>query len=130
MENKLIDIDFFDTRKSIKTKVDSSYKEWIEECTTHIHSCEGDMKIICMILYKYIQDHMELLSKTETGTWAHFNIESNTNRVKEILDSFCKQMNYDIEKAIDKCSKNRNNDSKNDVGEDAIMLAAKGKRGL
>nr|DAT81737.1 MAG TPA: hypothetical protein [Caudoviricetes sp.] len=115
-DGESISIDFFDV-KAFSNKT--------------IKSCQGDLFIICNVLCDYCDilerkvkdEHMQGLRKA--------NFEYYVRRCRCIYKKLADQMGYDRDKNIEKCLKERaKKASYNDIGEDAMVMFSKGKKGL
>lgn len=124
----MVHIEYFDTNKA-KKAIAGDYKEWVKECTTHIKSCEGDMHVICLILNQQLERYKAMLEELTAIGKRNFNLNYQIERIEKILKDLCTQMNYDLEKAIEKCTKEKV-EKANDIGEDAMVMFSKGKKGL
>ena len=96
-----------------------------------IKSCQGDLFIICNVLCDYCdilerkveEEHMQGLRKA--------NFEYYIRRCKGIYKKLADQMKYDRDKNIEKCLKAKDKKTfDNDIGEDALVMSSKGKKGL
>lgn len=125
-----VHIQYPDTTKMKKADPKLDYKDWVEECTTHVKTCEGDMKIICLVLHQQLIRYKELLAEIEAEGKQHFNLSFQIERIEKILKDLCSQMNYNIDKVIEQCSKKKETKADNDIGEDAMVMFSKGKKGL
>lgn len=124
-EEKEVDISFLRPVKEGKYNL-ISYK------TDILKSCYGDLILICNM----IRDYCNILSKKEesddNSCMQRANIDYYIARFMKIYNKFADYLDYSWEDAIEKCErsfkKNRDNDINSDVGEDALVLAAKHKR--
>lgn len=124
-----VNIQYPDTTKMKKIDPQLAYNDWVDVCTTHIRTCEGDMKVICLVLHQQLIRYKEMLSEIEAEGKQHFNLSFQIERIEKILKSLCEQMNYNIDKVIEQCAKKRETKADNDIGEDALVLSAKVKEG-
>lgn len=91
-----------------------------------IHSCQGDLIVICNIL----ADYRELLSEylnfdenrlDECGKMQYELYIKRCLKIQKLLES---ELGYDRDAAVEKCRKKKGK-SYSDVGEDALTLSAR-----
>lgn len=115
-EGELITMDFFNV-KAFNTET--------------IKTCQGDLFIICNVLADYCDILERKLEEEERVGLSKASFEYYIDRCRGIYKKLATQLNYDRDKALEKCLKERaKNSNKEDVGEDALVLAARGKKGL
>ena len=94
-----------------------------------VQSCQGDLIVICNAL----ADYAGLLSEYLEEEGEHMNAcgriqyELHIRRCLKIEKLISEQIGYDREAAIEKCRK-KNHRKEEDVGEDAVVLAARRKQ--
>ena len=96
-----------------------------------VQSCQGDLIVICNAL----ADYASLLSEYLEEEGEHINAcgriqyELHIRRCLKIEKLISEQIGYDREAAIEKCRK-KNHRKEEDVGEDAVVLAARRKQNI
>lgn len=99
--------------------------------TETIKTCQGDLFIICNVLADYCDILERKLEEDERVGLSKASFEYYIDRCRGIYKKLATQLNYDRDKALEKCLKERaKNRNKDEVGEDALVLAARGKKGL
>lgn len=98
-------------------------------CYQGIHSCEGDMIVICNAMADYSDLIMELIKQSDYDEYTKTFYEIHAKRCKKISLKLQEQIGYDREAAIERCQAKRTCKEKNsDVGEDAMVMMVKRAR--
>ncbi len=84
--------------------------------------CTGDLVLIVSMIEDYIRS-LDELRGSDLNWQCYYR-----KRYKEMSERIQKQIDYDYEKALKKCIKNREKQSNDDIGEEAMALAV--KRGI
>ena len=91
-----------------------------------VHSCQGDLFVICNVLADYAQLLREYLESdwNQLDTCGQYMYEYQINRCLKIQHRIEEQIGYSHAEAVEKCLKkvNRRNE---DVGDDALILLAR-----
>lgn len=103
-------------------------------CYQGIHSCEGDVIVICNAMADYADLLMEYISQSDYEGYQKAFYEIHAERCRKISLKLQEQIGYDRDAAIEKCRAKRkyygqgSEDDNNDVGEDAIVLTVRKSR--
>lgn len=103
-------------------------------CYQGIHSCEGDVIVICNAMADYADLLMEYIRQSDYEGYQKAFYEIHAERCRKISLKLQEQIGYDRDAAIEKCRAKRkyygqgSEDDKNDVGEDAMVLAMRKSR--
>lgn len=91
-----------------------------------IHSCQGDLVVICNILADYRELLTEYLNSDENSLdkCGKMQYELYIKRCLKIQNLLESELGYDRDAAVEKCRKKKNN-SYSDIGEDALTLSAR-----
>ena len=115
------------------SKVDIEYYD-LKGNELHFKICPGDLQIVCNVLYDYCNMLSEMLANPPGS------VDENTiqlwkarygyylERIQNIREKMENGIGYSTEKAIEKCRK-RNHKKKDDIGEDALVMAMKVRLG-
>lgn len=101
------------------------------KCYQGIHSCEGDMVVICNAMADYADLMMEFIRQSDYEGYQKAFYEVHANRCRKISEKLQEQIGYDRNAAIEKCRAKKKyyeqggGESDNDIGEDAMVLAIK-----
>jgi 2-hydroxy-3-keto-5-methylthiopentenyl-1-phosphate phosphatase len=109
--------------------VELSYIEMKHLKEQVIKSCIGDLQIICNAMDDYAKQLEEFIADNEMHPVAVARYEIHADRCRKISNKIADQIGYDKAKALEKCMK-RQEEKQDDIGEDALALAAKGKKNL
>lgn len=88
-----------------------------------IYMCPGDLHIICNVMHDYAALLESLVPEKEGYEQAIY--EYHAGRCKKIQQKIEESMNYNVEQAIEKCRKKKGKEKDDDIGEDALVLAAR-----
>ena len=91
-----------------------------------LYMCPGDLMLICNVLHDYASLLEEWIEHCPEEV-SKFIYEYHANRCRKIQTKIENEMGYNTAAAIVKCQKRRNRKSE-DIGEDALVLAAKYRR--
>lgn len=103
-------------------------------CYQGIHSCEGDVIVICNAMADYADLLMEYIRQSDYEGYQKAFYEIHAERCRKISLKLQEQIGYDRDAAIEKCRAKRkyygqgSEDDNNDVGEDAMVLAVRKSR--
>lgn len=103
-------------------------------CYQGIHSCEGDVIVICNAMADYADLLMEYIRQSDYEGYQKAFYEIHAERCRKISLKLQEQIGYDRDTAIEKCRAKRkyygqgSEDDNNDVGEDAMVLAVRKSR--
>lgn len=103
-------------------------------CYQGIHSCEGDVIVICNAMADYADLLMEYIRQSDYEGYQKAFYEIYAERCRKISLKLQEQIGYDRDAAIEKCRAKRkyygqgSEDDNNDVGEDAMVLAVRKSR--
>lgn len=103
-------------------------------CYQGIHSCEGDMVVICNAMVDYADLLMEFMSQSNYDGYQKAFYEIHVERCRKISRTLQEQIGYDRDAAIEKCRAKKKyyeqggKEPGDDVGEDAIVLMVKKAR--
>lgn len=103
-------------------------------CYQGIHSCEGDVIVICNAMADYADLLMEYIRQSDYEGYQKAFYEVHAERCRKISLKLQEQIGYDRDAAIEKCRAKRkyygqgSEDDNNDVGEDAMVLAVRKSR--
>lgn len=103
-------------------------------CYQGIHSCEGDVIVICNAMADYADLLMEYIRQSDYEGYQKAFYEIHAERCRKISLNLQEQIGYDRDAAIEKCRAKRkyygqgSEDDNNDVGEDAMVLAVRKSR--
>jgi len=94
-----------------------------------IRACYGDIIIIinAMADYADLLDEYRRMFPEKLDAFQTATYEYQAGRCRKIQKSLEKQMEYDREKAIEKCKKYHRKQEDNDIGEEALALLARRK---
>lgn len=104
------------------------------QCYQGIHTCEGDMVVICNTLADYVDLMMEFIRQSDYEGYQKAFYEVHARRCQKISLKLQEQIGYDREAAIERCQAKRkyyeeNGDAPdNDVGEEALVMMVKRAR--
>lgn len=101
-------------------------------CYQGIHSCEGDMIVICNAMADYADLLMEYI-RQEGAVASEYKkafYEVHADRCRKISMKLQEQIGYDREQAMDKCRRKAQRKSERDdgVGEEAMVLMVRRAR--
>ena len=91
-----------------------------------IYMCPGDLVIICNVMHDYATLLESLVPEKEGYEQAMY--EYHAGRCRKIQHKIEDAMNYSVEQAIAKCQKKKGKKNDDDIGEDAMVLAARMRR--
>lgn len=91
-----------------------------------INMCPGDLVIICNVMHDYATLLESLVPEKEGYEQAMY--EYHAGRCRKIQHKIEDAMNYSVEQAIAKCQKKKGKKNDDDIGEDAMVLAARMRR--
>lgn len=95
-------------------------------CYQGIHSCEGDMIVICNAMADYADILMEFIKQSDYDEYSKAFYELHAERCRRISEGLQEQIGYNREAAIEKCrAKKSRQKSNSDIGEDALVMAVK-----
>ena len=103
-------------------------------CYQGIHTCEGDMIVICNAMADYADLMMEFIRQSDYEGYQKAFYEVHAKRCLKISLKLQEQIGYDREAAIERCRAKRkyyqeNGDEPNsDVGEEALVMMVKKAR--
>lgn len=103
-------------------------------CYQGIHSCEGDVIVICNAMADYADLLMEYIRQSDYEGYQKAFYEIHAERCRKISLKLQEQIGYDRDAAIEKCRAKRkyygqgSEDDNNDVGEDAMVLTVRKSR--
>lgn len=103
-------------------------------CYQGIHTCEGDMIVICNAMADYADLMMEFICQSDYEGYQKAFYEVHAKRCQKISQKLQEQIGYDREAAIERCRAKRKyyeangDDSNNDVGEEALVMMVKKAR--
>lgn len=103
-------------------------------CYQGIHSCEGDVIVICNAMADYADLLMEYIRQSDYEGYQKAFYEVHAERCRKISLKLQEQIGYDRDAAIEKCRAKRkyygqgSEDNNDDVGEDAMVLAVRKSR--
>ena len=80
----------------------------------------GDIVLMISVLYLYLRDQ-EKIRTEEDILWNSYY----KGKFQKMADRLSEQIGYDYDKALAKCLKKQEKESKSDIGEDAMALAVK-----
>lgn len=116
----------------ITEEIDKSEREGIkikyytmDGKNVELYMCPGDLMIICNVLH----DYAKLLAESEglipdMSVGQKFTFQAHMRKCKDIQMYIEQQIGYSTEDAIIKC-RDKDNKTGKDIGEDALILAAK-----
>lgn len=93
----------------------------------NIKSCWGDLFVICNALDDYASQIDKYVKDNELVGMTEFNYTYHADRCRKISDKIADQIGYDKVKTLEKCKKKQVSDS--DIGEEALVLSVKRKKG-
>lgn len=100
-------------------------------CYQGIHTCEGDMIVICNILADYADLMMEFIRQSDYEGYQKAFYEVHAQRCQKISLKLQEQIGYDRDAAIERCRAKRKYYGEsgdvpdNDVGEEAMVMMVK-----
>lgn len=102
-------------------------------CYQGIHTCEGDMYVICNALADYADLLMEFIKQSNYEGYQMAFYELHAERCRKISLKLQEQMGYNRLEAMERCRKKGKyyggeNESNSDVGEEAMVLMVKRNR--
>ena len=98
-------------------------------CYQGIHSCEGDMIVICNAMADYADILMEFIRQSDYDGYSKAFYELHAERCRRISERLQEQIGYNREEAIEKCRVKRSRkELDNDIGEDALVMTVKRAR--
>lgn len=99
-------------------------------CYQGIHTCEGDMIVICNAMADYADIIKEFISQSDYEGYQKAFYEIHAERCRKISLKLQEQIGYDRNAAIERCREKQKNSNKNsdDVGEDALVMLVKKAR--
>lgn len=100
-------------------------------CYQGIHTCEGDMIVICNAMADYADIIMEFIRQSDYEEYHKAFYKIHAERCRKISLKLQEQIGYDRIAAIERCrekQKNSNKDSADDVGEEALVMLVKKAR--
>ena len=94
-----------------------------------LYMCPGDLIVLCNVLHDYAE-LLENIIDVDQGYQAAL-YQYHANRCRKIQHYIEKELNYDAAAAIQRCKKKtKQAREKNDIGEDAFVLAVKRRGGF
>lgn len=103
-------------------------------CYQGIHSCEGDLIVICNALSDYADLLIEFIEQSEYEGYKKAFYEVHAERCRKISEKLQEQIGYNREEAIERCQKKKGYYGQggtgldNGVGEDALVMMVKKSR--
>ena len=98
-------------------------------CYQGIHTCEGDMIVICNAMYDYSEILLDYLKQNpDCGGYNKAFYEIHANRCRKIGETLGEQIGYDRNAMLEKCKNKRFKETEDDVGEEAMTLAIRKRR--
>lgn len=98
-------------------------------CYQGIHTCEGDLIIVCNAMADYADILMEFIQQTKYDEYSKAFYEIHAERCQKISQKLQKQIGYDRDAAIERCRKKKNKkEPEKDIGEDAMVMMVKRAR--
>lgn len=103
-------------------------------CYQGIHTCEGDMIVICNAMIDYADLLMEFIQQSNHEGYQKAFYAVHAERCRKISLKLQEQIGYDREAAIERCRAKKKYygmdgvGQNSDVGEDALVLAVKRAR--
>lgn len=100
-------------------------------CYQGIHSCEGDVIVICNAMIDYADLLMEFISQSDYEGYQKAFYEVHANRCRKISEKLQEQIGYDRNAAIEKCRAKKKyygqggEEPDNDIGEEAMVMMVK-----
>lgn len=100
-------------------------------CYQGIHTCEGDMIVICNAMADYADLMMEFIRQSDYEGYQNAFYEYHAERCRKISLKLQEQIGYDRLAAIERCRKKkkyydqRAEGDQDDVGEEALVLMVK-----
>lgn len=99
------------------------------QCYQGIHTCEGDITVMCNAMADYADLIMEFIRQSDYEGYQKAFYEVYANRCRKISEKLQEQIGYSREAAIERCRIKRGwRESDNDIGEDALVMAVKKSR--
>lgn len=97
----------------------------IEKGVQEIKLPKGDLYVVCNVLYDYV-DLLRVVSESQELEIHKELYKLHADRCEKIRHKIEHKIGYCVEKAIKKCKKKK--DESGDVGEDALVLAARKRK--
>ena len=116
-----------DIRKAEEEKIRIEYYT-LDNNTHDIYMCPGDLIIICNVIHDYAELLQEIAEEVKGHGVAVAVYNYHHDRCKKIQKIIEDAMGYSTEAAIEKCKKKRERDKKEDIREEALVLATRARR--
>ncbi len=98
-------------------------------CYQGIHTCEGDLIIICNAMSDYADILMEFIKQSEYDGYSKAFYEVHAERCRKISQKLQEQIGYDRDAAIERCRKKKSREEpEDDIGENALVMMVKKAR--
>lgn len=103
-------------------------------CYQGIHSCEGDVIIICNAMADYADILMEFIEQSDYDGYSKALYEVHAKRCRKISETIQTQIGYNREKAIERCKIKKRyygqggDEADNGIGEEALVMMVKKSR--
>lgn len=103
-------------------------------CYQGLHTCEGDMIVICNAMVDYADLLTEYINQSDYDEYQKVFYEIHAKRCRKISKIFQEQIGYNRDAAMEKCLAKkkyygqRTGEPDNDVGEEALVMMVKRAR--
>lgn len=100
-------------------------------CYQGIHSCEGDMIVICNAMIDYADLLLEFIGQSDYEGYQKAFYEVHAERCRKISQKLQEQIGYDRDAAVEKCRSKKKyygqdgDGPDSDVGEEAMVMWVK-----